>query len=174
VLEALGLTPTGTREEIAESAVVGADLPGGWYLVVANRSGHALMRDPMLARLSVGGEAVTCDVEEHVMVSIATGWREGRRIWWVGHDGQRDGAHLEAQGELPPAFAEIRDRSRAEQRTADAQQEGVDFIFEIPVQLAKSLTGYRHDEVTSWAEGEPFEVLSERASTSWLGRLLGR
>jgi hypothetical protein len=110
VLETLGLTATGTREEIAESPLVGAALPDGWYLVVANRAGDALMREPMLARLSRGAEVVTCDVEEHVMVSVASGWRDGRRAWVVGHDGQESVEHLTAEGRTPPGFEAIRDR----------------------------------------------------------------
>src|SRR5436190_9557596 len=115
VLETLGLRGTGAREEIAESSIVGAELPTSWYLVVAGRSGHRLMRDQTLQWLSAGCEVVTGDVEEHVMVSVATGWKDGRRVWSVTHDAQRDMEHLQTEGELPAAFTSIRDRLRSEQ-----------------------------------------------------------
>lgn len=181
VLETLGLRGTGTREEIAESPIVGAELPTGWYLVVAGRSGHRLMRDQTLQRLSAGCEVVTGDVEEHVMVSVATGWKEGQRVWSVTHDAQRDMEHLQTEGELPAAFTSIRDRFRSEQQTAGGSKADVDYIFDVPVELAKTLTGYRHDADIPGAGADPYEVLVETssdasASTGWpslLKRLFG-
>src|SRR4030095_4256748 len=123
VLETLGLRDTGTREAIAESPIVGAELPSGWYLVVADRSGHQLMRDSILQGLSAGCEVVTGDVEEHVMVSVATGWRDGRKVWTVTHNAQRDMEHLQAESELPAAFTSIRDRLRSEQQAAGGRKE---------------------------------------------------
>ncbi len=120
VLETLGLRGTGTREEIAESPIVGAELPSGWYLVVAGRSGHRLMRDQTLQRLSAGCEVIACDVEEHVMVSVATGWKDSQRVWSVTHDAQRDMEHLQAEGELPAAFASIQRRTVL--RAADSRR----------------------------------------------------
>jgi len=171
VLEALGLQGTGTHEEIAESPIVGAELPGGWFLVVGERSGHRLMRDPIVRRLSAGCEVVTGDVEEHVMVSVTSGWKDGRRVWLVAHDGQRDVEHLEAEGELPLAFTGIRDRLRSEQQAAGGGSAGVDHIFDVPVELARTLTGYRHDADIPGAGAEPFEVLVETGRPSLLRRL---
>jgi hypothetical protein len=169
VLEALGLRGTGTREEIAESPIVGAELPSGWYLIVTHRSGHPLMRDPVLQRLSAGCEVVTGDVEEHVMVSAAAGWKDGWRVWSVVHDAQRDKEHLEAQGELPPAFAGICDALRSKQQAAGGHKADVDFMFEVPVELAKKLTGYRHDADIPGAGDHPFEVLAETRAGSATG-----
>lgn len=42
---ALGLRATGTRAESPESNITGAELPGGWYMVVANRDGLHLTSD---------------------------------------------------------------------------------------------------------------------------------
>ena len=177
VLETLGLRGTGAREAIAGSPVVGAELPSGWYLVVADGSGHRLMRDPIVQRLSAGCEVITTDVEEHVMVSVATGWKDGQRVWSVTHDAQRDMEHLHAEGELPAVFPSIRDRLRAEQQEAGGRRADVDHLFDVPVELAQTLTGYRHDADIPGAVAEPFEVLVETSSTekpSLLKRLFGR
>ena len=181
VLETLGLRGTGTREEIAESPIVGAELPNGWYLVVAGRSGHRLMRDQTLQRLSAGCDVVTGDVEEHVMVSVATGWKDGQRVWSVTHDAQRDMEHLQTEGELPAVFTSIRDRLRSEQQKAGGRKADVDYIFDVPVELAQTLTGYRHDADIPGAGTDPFEVLAETSSSasastgrpSFLKRLFG-
>jgi hypothetical protein len=48
---ALGLRPTGKREETAESKIVGAQLPTGWYVIQFNRSE---LKDRVLAFVALG------------------------------------------------------------------------------------------------------------------------
>ena len=100
------------------------------------------MRDSIVQRLSAGCEVITADVEEHVMVSVATGWKDGQRVWSVTHDAQREMEHLQAEGELPAVFTSIRDRLRAEQQEAGGRRADVDHLFDVPVELAQTLTGY--------------------------------
>jgi hypothetical protein len=177
VHEALSLRSTGTREEIPESDITGAELPGGWYLVVSNRDGLRLTEDIALGHLSRVGEVVMCFVEEHVMCSFAACWRDGQRVWSVYHDAQSGIENLDVKGEPPTSFVGIRDRLRSEQAAAGGKRAGVDYIFDIPVELAHSLTGYRHDHVISALATDAFEVLvstttaSERRS--WWRRLMG-
>jgi len=87
VRQQLGLQQTGQREEIPESPVLAADLPTGWYLVFANRCDYA--ENAGLRRLSLDCEVVACSVEEHVMVSAASGWKDGRNTWAITHDSQQ-------------------------------------------------------------------------------------
>lgn len=158
VLNELCLRPTGARAEIPETAADGAALPGGWYLVVSNRDELKLTEEATLKSLSYLGEAIACFVEEHVMVSTAMCYSKGAWIWTVKHDAQKGADHLRALGKPPAEFAAIRDRLLKEQAEGDAD---VDYVFEIPVELAQALTGFRHDEAPPGAEGnaEPFEVL---------------
>ncbi|MFI5458361.1 MAG: hypothetical protein ACHRXM_23270 [Isosphaerales bacterium] len=153
----LGIHGNGRHEEFPESDVVGAELPGGWYLVVANRI--PVRDDAVLRRLSCGCELVTCFVEEHAMVSYAARWTDGTRVWSVAHDAQQDREHLETEGDLPADFGSIRDRLRSDQEAAGGRKAGVDYIFDVPVQLAESLTGYRHDQDIPGLGDRPFEVL---------------
>src|SRR5881394_4002592 len=88
VLAELGLCRTGEFEEIPESMMTGAALPGGWYVVVVNR--FNFIDDTRLDRLSVGAEVVTCATEDHVMISWASGWAGGRRLWSVRHEAERN------------------------------------------------------------------------------------
>jgi len=176
VRDALGLRPTGQREEFPESELCAAELPGGWYLIVSDHTEH-VAPDAVLQTLSAGGELVTCFIEEHVMASAAAGWQNGRKLWSVTHDSHRGHDHLAAEGDLPPAYAAIRDRLVAKQRQEDLEkppqsrpmfkrkitdlsQMRCDYLFNIPVDLAKALTGYTHDEDIPGQTGEPFEVLA--------------
>jgi hypothetical protein len=156
----LGFRPTGQMEEFPESELTGVEMPNGWYLIVDNRrAADAVAPDTVLQDLSASGcELVTCLVEEHVMVSVATGWSGGTKTWSILHDsttGKRH--HLEAKGEPPPAFAAIRDELTAKQETIG----GCDYILDIPVETARSVTSFRHDEDVPGLTGEVFEVLAE-------------
>jgi len=196
VCAALGLRTTGQREEFPEGDLCAAELPGGWYLIVSDHT-ERVASDAALQTLSAGGELVTCFVEEHVMASAAAGWQDGRRLWSVTHDAQRGGDHLVAEGDLPPAYAAIRDRLLAKQReqdlakppssrhrqrkSGDFSQMRCDYLFSIPVELAQALTGYTHDEDILGQDGKPFEVLAGvspaaptlRAKKSFLKKLFG-
>jgi hypothetical protein len=148
---------TDKREEIPESDLSAVEMPSGWYLIVSNHT-EQVVSDAAMRRLSsTGCELVTCFVEEHVMVSRATGWKDGQLRWAVTHDAQRGLLHLDVQGEPPAEFAAIRDRKLAEQRADDGT---CDFLFDIPVETARSTAGYRHDEDVPGLRGEVFEVLA--------------
>jgi hypothetical protein len=177
VLATMGLRGTGTFEEIPESDITGASLPSGWYLVTANRGLFpTFAEDPTLKRLSQTAEVVTCFVEEHVMCSVASLWVDGRQVWFVMHEARQKVEHLETKGSLPPIFTTISERLRAEQAAAGGKKAGVDYIFDIPVEMVAQLTGYRHDRVMPELGDRAFEVLATTTATpkrSLLRRLLG-
>ncbi len=159
ILEALALCGTGGCDVVPDAPLNGVGLPGEWYLVIANNQPPEFFQDSVLQRLSADGEVVICFVEEHVMYSSATGWKNGRKAWSVLHDSQRDVEHLEAAGDLPSIFASIRDRLRSEQKAGGGRSENVDFIFDVPVDLAEALTGYRYNADIPALGERPFEAL---------------
>ena len=177
VQDALELRDTGEREDLPESEIAGAVLPGGWYMVVSNRDKLKLESEEVLGRLSRIGEIVMCRVEEHVMYSSAACWRDGRRVWTVCHKGDREMEHLEVKGEPPGSFGAIRDRMRSQQAAEGGDKAEVDYIFEIPVELALSLTGYRHDIEIPALGKNAFEVLVTTKTTperTWWRRLFAQ
>ncbi len=97
-------------------------------------------------------------VEEHVMFSYASGWSDGMKLWSVLHESEQSIDHLETTGDLPAAFASIRDRLRAEQQQAGGEAADLDHVFDVPVELAKALTGYCHNEARDDAA---FELLAD-------------
>jgi hypothetical protein len=177
VLASLALRPAGEREAFPESPFVSASLPTGWFVVVADGAEHDILSEDTLRQLSTACEVVTCTVEEHVMVSQATRWRDGRRLWRVTHDAQISIEDLQTEGELPSAFAAIRDRLYAEQHTAGGKDSDTDYFFDIPVELAMSFTGYRHD-ATAQSVVDAFEVLESvqppTTRKSFFGRLFSK
>jgi hypothetical protein len=142
VLQEFGLKNVG--REHCETPYCGGALPSGWYLVIHGR--HEFTNDEV-RRLSQRCEVIACFVEEHVMVSRASSWKDGVQLWSVTHDAQEGDAHLDAQGKLPAEFTAICDRLTKQQE----EEGGADFIFDIPVALARELVGYRHDETPAIA-----------------------
>jgi hypothetical protein len=81
------------------------------------------------------------------MCSHAAYWRDGQQIWSVYHNGGDRGTYdLQIQGNPPHHFSEIRDRLNSQQVQAGGEKADVDHIFDVPVELARSITGYRHDQ----------------------------
>ena len=161
VLSQLRLRETPNRERLPESEIVASALSSGWYLVFYSRDPTSL-NVPMLAALSAGAEVICCAVEEHAMVSITEGWKDGIKVWSVSHDSERGLTDLDATGVLPIAFASISDGLLAKQNTAGAKSD-VDYVFDVPVELARHETGFRHDADFDEFEVDPFVVL-ERAT----------
>lgn len=161
VREELGFQSTGEEGSFPEfplSAVVTAQ---GWYVIAAYRE-ERVVPDSILQQLaSPGCELVTCFLEEHVMVSEAAGWKDGKKVWSVSHDAQKSIKNLVATGDLPEEFAAIRDRLVSQQDEEDADEPGCDYIFDVPLETAKSVTGFSHD-----VDNGVFEVLSASASKS--------
>ncbi len=151
-----GVLPSGDREEIPESPIVGAALPNDVYLLYINDPSKIIPDDKVFARLSEGASLVACYANETVMNSYSCGWANGAEKWSVFHDAQQDIKHLETSGNLPPEFHAIRDRLFAEQEGGDG---GTDFVFDIPVELFAALGGIRYDHDIPGAGPDPWEIL---------------
>ena len=156
----LAITATGTYEEFPESPCTGALLSDGWYLVVKNceffKDCGFFDNDEQLSKLSDKCVVIMSFVHEGIMVSYAAEWRNGKRIWSTLHNSQKALDHFEARGELPSTYNSIRQQLETKQAE---HGRGVDYIFDIPVEIAKSITGYRHDAIVTTVDERGFEVL---------------
>jgi hypothetical protein len=166
ILRELGLRPSGAREPSLfylgsdEAPFAAAALSDGWYVVVANGTDYFSAKVVMKA-LSQGCMAVSCFLESHVMVSTASCWTDGKPTWSVTHDTLNKGKnHLATSGSVPAAFVSILKQQRAKPThpgppwPADVS---VDHLFDIPMILAESFTGFRHDGPAARRE---FEILA--------------
>ncbi|TIL82515.1 MAG: hypothetical protein E5Y89_04795 [Mesorhizobium sp.] len=76
------------------------------------------------------------------MFSRAELWSAGKNVWRVWHSGDKEVSDLQTTGDLPASFETLRQRAFSQQ-----DKEGdVDYVFDIPLDLAAELTGFRHDE----------------------------
>lgn len=122
------------------------------------------MKDEPLQRLSSLGEVISCFVEDHVVSSVASGWKDGKLDWSVTHNSEKGRFHLQVEGQVPSSFAQIRERLTAAQNAEGGEKSDVDYIYDAPAELALNLTGFRHDQDVPGATGPIFQVL-ERTST---------
>jgi hypothetical protein len=164
---ALGVTDTGVaspEDEDPIPSVRGAALPTGWYLVLLDHVVHRLIKSrAILTGLSRGCEVIACQIEEHDMYSGCFGLHDGELVWSVVHNSNEGRDHLKVRGEPPAALAEITARLRREEAQHQPGPVGVDYIIDIPLELAASFCGYRHDMPAEW--GEPaFTILAEGES----------
>jgi hypothetical protein len=157
-LERAQFEDTGEVDEYFEHDHSGGELPDGWYVILSNEMG--LLEPAKLAKWSAGARVVAVAIHEGSMNSLATEWRDGKQVWSVSHDGSEGGEQLDVEGQLPEVFAELQHEATAAQAEAGGEEgEGVNFVFDIPLDLAAEITGFRHDELGFDDDIEPFTVL---------------
>lgn len=172
VVEMLGLSLSGEFEEIPEGKFSGTQLGTGWYVVVIDQYGHKYVRAGNLKRVSMMADVVAAMTEEHVMFTSAEAWKSGRLIWKVTHEGESGPLgprHLEEQGSFPEQYGDIKARLLAAQQQEDPKEPEVDHICDIPLELAESIVGYKHDK----ALDSKFEILRP-VGGGLLSRLFGK
>lgn len=152
-LERAGFADTGEPDEFCEAEHSGGDLSGGWYVVVTEAVD--LLDMAKLPDWSAGGRLVAAVVLEDSNTSLAMEWRDGRQAWSVFYDGGAETPQLEVEGDLPPAFEAMRAAILAE----PAGEDGDDLAFDAALDLAESVTGFRHDALGFDPEAAPFTVL---------------
>ena len=100
------------------------------------------------------------------MFSSALGWSRGTQVWKIFHDCEEGGCHPDVSGNPPPALTEIRERLKQELDAAGGEKADVDFIYDVPAKVAKSLTGFRHDQDIAGMAGDVYHVLEPSAEIS--------
>jgi len=141
ILDVLRMTDTGKPDQYFESDLAGGQLSGGWYVILDRTFG--IYDEKWWRPLSRRARVIAAAMSEGAMVSAAREWADEREIWFVEHDGNDGGDKLETFGVFPREFTAIRDKQIALQRGA----KGVDHIFDIPIELAYQIAGFRPDKM---------------------------
>jgi hypothetical protein len=163
VAAAFGLSRTRKQSKGDDGDLLGCELPTGWCLLVAHTRDDATLfeDDHVLARCSSKTEVVTCCLEETTMTSRAVGYVDGRQTWDILHAGDGGADQLETSGELPSVFSTVNQKQCELQRTWGSRRE-VDYMFEIPIETAGQIVGFRRDDLDRLAESVVFHVLRHR------------
>jgi hypothetical protein len=142
-LEMVGLRDTGEPDEANEAPFSGAEIPGGWFILFSHDFQFASRE--RLAQLSIDCRIIACQVHEGIMFSAAYGYERGNRVWDLAHNAQQGIYDLSVSGSPPLSYESIRQRlTRKQEATAGS---GVDYIFDIPVEVAAAICKYRYGQL---------------------------
>jgi hypothetical protein len=164
-LSALNIFRTGQTCEYASQQLTGYAMPQGWYLVVASRCDHRILKANVLGLLSQNYRVVACSIEEHVMFSSVEEWAAGALVWRAVHAGENGPIDLKTSGTLPPSFQPMADALMAKQEAEGGKTAGVDYYFDIPLNAARAIMGFKHDETVSGVDYDKFELLKDTSAS---------
>ncbi|RWD64640.1 MAG: hypothetical protein EOS36_09470 [Mesorhizobium sp.] len=113
-----------------------------WAIIILGYCSFPNPPDSYLSAFSQGREMVVVHIEEQTMFARAELWSSGKNIWRVSHSGDKDVRDIHTTGDLPASFESLRQQAFSKQD----KESDVDYVFDIPLDLAAELTGFRHDE----------------------------
>lgn len=172
ILRAVGGVDTGNPDEANEAPFSGAQIPNGWFVLFSNDFEYASAA--RLGTLSEKSSLVACQLHEGVMVSAAYAYKRGQIQWSLVHDADKGIRHLDVSGVPPDQFEVVRARLSQTQDTNGGDQSEVDYIFDVPLETAEAVCGYKHDKtIFDWGEPQ-FTVIEMEKGKGWLGGLFGK
>jgi hypothetical protein len=146
-LELLRLEDTGIEDETNDAPLSAAETKEGWTIIWSNDIMFG-GDEPKFSRISKFAPIIVCFIEEHTMFSLAMLFREGETEWSISHQGDgEDVFDLNKAGILPPFATEIEADLTAQQEKEGGRSADVDYVFDIPLMIAKRLSGFKHDEI---------------------------
>jgi len=108
------------------------------------------------------------------MSSSSELWSDGSQKWWISHEGIAGPKGLDFLGSPPDVFQGVRAEIEETQKKEGGDQADVDYIFEIPLLVAKSITGFKHDEICSHVIGDEFKIMTRTHRGGLFSRLFGK
>ena len=145
-MQALQMRGTGRLVDEREiEPLVGGLLENGWYVIFSSNDSDISFFKDQLEELSKGGEGVHGSFEEHAMGSSAAYYRDGQQVWLVMREAGGPYAPLTVEGDPPPSFAERKTRLFRQQEEDGGKEAGVDYIYDLPIELAEEAAGFSHE-----------------------------
>lgn len=174
-LQRIGLAGTVETEEVPESLIGVARLDTGWRLLWYNKYDCPFLGEAERREHSRKHDLLYCLVEEHYMASSSELWSRGSRRWWISHEGIDGPKGLDVSGAPPDNFQQVKSEMESKQKQEDGEKAEVDYLFEIPLLVAKFITGFKHDEVCPHVVGNEFRIMKKVSRQGGLfSRLLGK
>jgi len=135
-----------------------ARLSNGWAVVCAQE--FVQFEPDRAGELFPEHEVVAGQMMESATLADVRGFDRRRQVWRVAHHTLSEEMEVAVEGSVPDAFGAIAVEWKRRQARG---RKGVDFLFEIPLELAVAVTGFRPDH-----GGAPidtiFEVVEKRLS----------
>jgi len=162
VLAFYNLASNGENGEYPEALISAVELPNNWYLIHFNDFLPSQIDDEVLLELSKLGHVISCQVHEGMMASVVRSYHAAKKLWSVVHNAQVGIDNLDVSGFVPKAFDNIYEQ--VEQNYKEDPHGGIDYYFDIPIELARSIVGYRYDYRLQLDDTHPFKSLDDVAA----------
>lgn len=161
------LATTGLRQkasvegEVCDPGLYCVQLPAGWRVVMGDGWDFMDLVDAGHAKqLSKGTDALFLSTDDTSMCARLAWLRDGQESWALEYDGSNGRSEPVVTGAPPPPVAQVIDACRARQAGAAPD---VDVMYEVVPEVAKALTGFRHDETLAEGQCGPGLVLEPTA-----------
>lgn len=142
VLNFFDLKNTENKESYPDYNMATIRLQNGWFILHVNEFLSPLLEDDTLSKLSEQGDVVSCQVHEGIMVSMVSCFSSGKKSFSSIHNPQLGNNHIEEHGDLPNIYNEVKAQAVIDQST----MENIDIYFQVPVDFAEKIVGFKHDE----------------------------
>jgi hypothetical protein len=118
---------------------------GDYYLIWENWRQVTPYDEGQIAAFSKSCPILGCFISEATMWSLAARFENGGVLWSVSHTGENATDDLQVVGSPPAQWAAIVDAISGE--ASEDTEQTVDYFFDGPARLFKSVTGFQYDEV---------------------------
>ena len=142
----------------------------GWSVLWLEDDSFIQKNSDLISHASQAVDLVACEVNETCMWASAEYLRDGTSVWKVTHAGDGDDRfNLNEYGALPDEFEDIKARNFGLQESDDE----CDYVFEIPLDTAKRLLRFRHDQYLEPEAVDQFQIVKIKKKPGLLASLFG-
>lgn len=145
VLSFFSLSEGAQNVAMLEAEITGVQLPNDWYLIVLNDIVSPLTVEEGLLKLSDASHVCLCQIDEHFMTSSLVSYSNGQMQFSVCHFAEIGIYHLEVEGNAPARLDIIHGELQKSQDREGGEDAGCDYLFEVPIELAFHICGFKHD-----------------------------
>lgn len=154
LLELKNLGPIPPLNQDVRGCISGVDLPLGLALIEVREIDSEILDNACLQAISKKYPVIGGTFADGVNYCRCAKWLNGIEVWSVIHDAcSNDRRHLSISGTPPKELEGICKRWFSELDESDEPEE-LDLVFEIPLELVETLTGYNynHNENVDYLE----------------------
>jgi len=156
------LSLTGEKMDVPDALISTAYLDTGWTVLWYNNVTCPFLSERELKEVSKDYDIIRCLVEEHVMACSSELWSGGSRKWFLSHSSEDGSENLDLDGTMPESFNAIKEKMKKTQMA----EGGADYFFEIPLCVAESIVGFKHDVVCKHMPEDVFYVMKRTAPSA--------
>jgi hypothetical protein len=159
LLAKFDLVETGGIAFLGEAPLFFAELSNGWTVVCARD--FSRFDVARAGELFPNSDVVACQMMQSGVRAEVRGLVCGQQAWRVAHRVRTEDLKVEVEGSLPQAYEAI--AAERNRRQVRSRKKNVDFLVEIPLDLAACVVGFHADQGCAPID-TIFKVVEERLS----------